>query len=112
MNVRIGFKLPVAATPGFNSLHDYCFRTMWQFSAAPEDPEDETVMEMNGTEELYPAVNSAMHAMGTDDHDSPQDAAHRLIQIAKALHSQEVVRIYTCEWETTCSDTEGECTSC
>ena len=28
----------------------------------------------------------------------------------KALDDQEVVMIETCKWETTCSDTEGECT--
>jgi len=30
----------------------------------------------------------------------------------KALYNQEVVRMETCEWETTCLDTERECTPC
>jgi hypothetical protein len=41
MNARIEFKLQVAATPGFHSLYDWCFQTMWLFSGAPEDSEDD-----------------------------------------------------------------------
>jgi hypothetical protein len=56
---------------------------MWLFSGAPEDPEDETVMEMHGADALYSAVKSLMHAIRTEDQDAQQDAAHRMIQIAK-----------------------------
>jgi len=56
---------------------------MWLFSGAPEDPEDETVMEMYGADALYSAVKSSMHAIRTVDQDAQQDAAHRMIQIAK-----------------------------
>jgi hypothetical protein len=63
MNARIGFKLQVTATPGFHSLYDWCFQTMWLFSGEPEDPEDETVMEMHGADALYSAVMSLMHVI-------------------------------------------------
>jgi hypothetical protein len=42
---------------------------MWLFSGAPEDSEDETVMEMHGAESLYSAVKSLMHAIRTEDQD-------------------------------------------
>ena len=67
INARIGFKLQVTATPEFHSLNDWCFQMMWLFSGAPEDPEDETVMEMHGTDTLYSVVNSLMHAIRTED---------------------------------------------
>jgi len=47
MNVRIGFKLRVPAMPGFHSLYYWCFQTMWLFSGAPDDPEDDSEMEMH-----------------------------------------------------------------
>jgi len=56
---------------------------MWLFSGAPEDAEDETLMEKHGAEALYSAVKSLMHAIRTEDQDAQQDAAHRMIQIAK-----------------------------
>jgi hypothetical protein len=40
INSRIGFKLPVTAMPGFHSLYDWCFQTMWLFSGAAADQED------------------------------------------------------------------------
>jgi len=83
MNAKIGLKLQVTATPGFNSLYDWCFQTMWLFSGGPEDPEDDTGMEKHGAETLYSAVKSLMHAMRTKDEEAQQDAAHRMIQIAK-----------------------------
>jgi hypothetical protein len=52
MNVKIGFKLQVTATPEFHSLYDWCFQTMWLFSGAPDDPEDDTVIERHGAEEI------------------------------------------------------------
>jgi len=82
-NARIGFKLQVTATPGFHSLYDWCYQAMWLFSGAPEDPEDETVMEMLSANALYSAVKSSMHAIRTEDQDAQQDAVHRMIQIAK-----------------------------
>jgi len=83
MNARIGFKLQVTATPGFHSLYDCCFQMMWLFSGAPDDPEDETLMEKHGTEALYSAVKSLMHAIRTEDQEAQQDGAHRMIQITK-----------------------------
>jgi len=83
MNARIGFKLQVTATPGFHSLYGWSFQTMWLFSGAPEDPEDETVMEMHRVDALYCAVKSLMHAIRTEHEEAQQDAAHRMIQIAK-----------------------------
>ena len=50
MNKRIRFKLQVAATPGFYSLYDWCYQTMWQFSGAPADPVYDSVMEKNCAE--------------------------------------------------------------
>jgi hypothetical protein len=82
-NARIGFKLQVTATPGFHSLYDWCYQAMWLFSGAPENPEDETVMEKHGADALYSAVKSLMHAIRTEDQEAQQDAAHRMIQIAK-----------------------------
>ena len=63
MNATIGFELQVTATLGFHSLHDWCFQTMWLFSGAPEDAEDDTVMEKHGAEALYSAVKSLTHAI-------------------------------------------------
>jgi len=56
---------------------------MWLFSGAPDNPEDETVKEKHGADVLYSAVKSLMHAIRTEDHEAQQDAAHRMIQIAK-----------------------------
>jgi len=82
MNAKIRFKLQVTATPGFHSLYDWCFQMMWLFSGAPDDPEDDTVMEKHGAEALYLAVKSLMHAIRTENEEARQDAAHRMIQIA------------------------------
>jgi len=82
-NARIGFKLQPTATPGFHSLYDWCYQMMWLFSGAPEDPEDETVMEKHGADTLYSTVKSLMHAIHTADEEGQQHAAHRMIQIAK-----------------------------
>jgi hypothetical protein len=84
MNARIGFKLQVTATPGFHSLYDWYYQMMWFFSGAPEDPEDETVMEKHSADALYSAVKSSMHAILTEDQDAQHDASHRMIQIAKS----------------------------
>jgi len=81
MNVKIGFKLQVTATPGFHSLYDWYFQMMWLFSGAPEDPEDDTVIKKHGAEALYTAVKSFMHAIRIKDKEAQQDAAHRMIQI-------------------------------
>jgi len=56
---------------------------MWLFSGAPEDQEDDTVMERHGAEALDSAVKSLMHAIRTEDEEAQQEAAHRMIQIAK-----------------------------
>jgi hypothetical protein len=80
---RIGFKLPVTATPGFHPLYDWCDQVMWLFSGAPVDPEDKTVMEMPSAHALYSAVKSLMPTIWTGDLDAQQNAAHRMIQIAK-----------------------------
>jgi len=56
---------------------------MLLFSGAPEDPEDDTVMEMHGADAVNSAVNSLMHAIRTEDPDVQQDAAHWMFQIVK-----------------------------
>jgi hypothetical protein len=83
MNARFGFKLQVTATPGFHSLYDWGFQTMWLFSGAPDKPEDETLMEKHGAKALYSAVKSLMHAIRTEDQDAQQNAAHQMIESAK-----------------------------
>jgi len=83
MNARIGFKLQVTATPGFHSLYDWCYQTMWLFSGAPEAWEYDTVTEKHGAEALYSTVKSLMHAIRTEDEEAEQDVAHPMIQIAK-----------------------------
>jgi len=83
MNAKIGFTLQVTATPGFHSLYDWCFQTMWLLPGASEDPEDDTVMDKHGAEALYSAVMSLMHAIRMKDEETQQDAAHWMIQIAK-----------------------------
>ena len=83
MNAKIGFKLQVTATPGFHSLNDWYYQTMSLFSGAPEDPEDDMVMEQHGADALYSAVKSVMHAIRTEDEEAQQDVAHRMIQITK-----------------------------
>jgi hypothetical protein len=52
---------------------------MWVFSGAPEDPDDETVMETHGADALNSTVKSLMHAIRTEDEDAQHDAAHRMI---------------------------------
>jgi len=52
-------------------------------SGAPEDPEDDTVMEKQGAEAMYSAVKSVMHPIQTKDEETQQDVPHRMIQIAK-----------------------------
>jgi len=82
-NARIGCKLQVTTTPGFHSLYDWCYQTMWLLSGAPEDPENETVMEMHSADALYSTVKCLMHGIWTEDQDAQQDAAHRMIKTAK-----------------------------
>jgi hypothetical protein len=43
---------------------------MWLFSGAPEDPEDETVMEVHGADAQNSAVKSLMHTIRTEGQDS------------------------------------------
>jgi len=81
-NERIRFKLQVTAMPGFYSLYNWCYQTMSLVSGAPEDPENDTAMEKHCADALNSAVKSLMHAIWTEDHDTQQDAAHRMIQIA------------------------------
>jgi len=82
MNTKIGFKFQVTATLGLNSLYNWCYQTMWLFSGALDDPEDNTVGEEHVAEELYSAVKSLMHAIWTEKKETQQNAAHRMIQMA------------------------------
>jgi hypothetical protein len=63
MKVRIGFNLQVTATPGFHSLYDWCFQTMWLCSGVPDNPEYNTGIEKYGAEALFSAVRSLIHAI-------------------------------------------------
>ena len=81
MNAKIGFPLQVIATPGFYSLYAWCYQTMRLVSGAPDDPEDDTVMQMRGADGLNSAVKSLMHSIRTDDKEAEQDEADQMIQI-------------------------------
>jgi len=83
MNGRIQIIHQVTATPGFHSLQDYWSQTMWLCSGVPEDPEDHTGIEKHGTESLYSAVQSLMHATRNENWDAQQDVTHRMMHIAK-----------------------------
>jgi len=83
MNAKIGFKLQVTATLEFQSLHNWCYQLMWLFSSAPDDPEDDTVIEKHCAEGLYSAVQSLMYALRTEDEEAQQNGAHPIIQSAK-----------------------------
>jgi len=83
MNARIGLKFQVTATLGSHSPYHWCHQTMWLFSDAPEDHENDSVMEMPHAEALYSAAKSMLHAISTEDEDAQQDAMHQMIQIAK-----------------------------
>jgi len=52
-------------------------------SGAPEDPQDDTVMEKHGAKALDSAVRCFMHVIRTEDEHAEQDAAHQMFQIAK-----------------------------
>jgi hypothetical protein len=82
MNAKIGFKLQVTATPRFHSLYVWCDLKIWLFSGAPDDPEDETVMDMHGADALGSAVKSLTHAIWTEDRKAQEDVAHWMIQIS------------------------------
>jgi hypothetical protein len=48
INARFGLEHQVTATPGFHSPYDWYFQTMWLISDAPEDSDDDTIMENRG----------------------------------------------------------------
>jgi len=52
------------------------------FSGAPEDSEDDAVIEKHSTRALYTAVKSLIHAIQTKIEDVQYDAAHQMIHIA------------------------------
>ena len=81
-HARIGLKPQVTTTAGSHSLYDWSYQTMWLFSDVPEDPGNETVMEMRGADALYSAVKCLMHAIQTEDQEAQQNVAHRMIQPA------------------------------
>jgi len=56
---------------------------MWLFSGAPDDLEDETVMQKHSADALHSAVKSLVHAISTEDEDAQQAAAHQILQFAK-----------------------------
>jgi hypothetical protein len=65
MTAKFEFTLPVTAIRGFDSLYGCCYQTMWLFSSAPDNPEDDMVIENHGADALYSAVKSLMHAIQT-----------------------------------------------
>jgi hypothetical protein len=78
---RIAFNLEAVAVSHFHSLNDWGFESMWLYSSAPEDPEDDTVTNKHGADALYSEGNSFIHTIRNEDKESEQDAAHWMIQI-------------------------------
>jgi hypothetical protein len=83
MKNSIGFKLQVIATPGFHSLYDLGFGTVWLYSGASDDPDNDTVIEKHSAEAFHSAVKSLMNAIWSKHDEAQQDVAHRMIQTAK-----------------------------
>jgi hypothetical protein len=82
-NAKIGFKLQVTGIPGFHSLYDCGYLTVSLFSGESEDPADDTVMEQQGADAFYSAVDSLMHTIRTEDEEAQPDAAQWMNQIAQ-----------------------------
>jgi hypothetical protein len=53
------------------------------FLGVPADAENETVMAIQDTEELYSTVKCLMHDIRATGHNAKQYGAHWMIQIAK-----------------------------
>jgi len=83
INAKIGFKLQVTATPEFQLLYNWYYQMMWLISAL-DNPEDYTVIKKHGADALFSAVKSLIHAIRTADEEAQQNAAHRIIRIAKS----------------------------
>jgi len=69
----------------FYSLYDWCYQMIWVFSGAPENTENNTMMENNGAETVYCAARGLMQAIWTEDAEAQHDAAHQMIQNGKRL---------------------------
>jgi len=69
-----------------DSIHSMTgfFQTVWLFSGAPEDLEDDTGMKKHSVLALYSTVKSLMQAIRADNQDAQHDATHRTILIGKA----------------------------
>lgn len=50
-------------------------------SAAPDGPNDDSIIQYNADKVLYSSANSGMHAICIEDNEAQQDAAHRIINI-------------------------------
>jgi len=83
MKARIGFKIQVAAKPGFHWLYDRCHQTIWLFSGERDHPEDGSARAVHGAEALYSAVKRQMYAIWTEYQEAQQDEAHRMLHSAK-----------------------------
>jgi len=83
MKGRIGFEPWVTAMLGCHWVSDWGYRTMWLCSGAPGDPEDDTGIEKHDAEVLHSAVRSVMHAIQTEDEQTPHDMAHYRFPNAK-----------------------------
>jgi len=68
MNVKIRFKLQVTARPELHSLDDWSYQMMWLFSDAPEDPQDDSVMDKHSANTEYSAAKSLMNTIRTEEH--------------------------------------------
>jgi len=85
IKLSIGLKCQVTANKKLCSLFGCKYGTVWLFSAAPGNGEDDTVMEKKCTEALYSAMKSLVHAIQTEDTAAQQDTAHYMIPFANSL---------------------------
>jgi hypothetical protein len=82
MKVRIAFKVQVTDTPGFHSLYDWCHQMMWLLSGVLEDPDNNTVMELQVPKSFESSVKRFIHAIQTEVEETKLNAAHPMIWIA------------------------------
>jgi hypothetical protein len=66
-------------------LNDWVNQTIWLFSGTRICPEDNTLMELHGTEALQVAVHSLTQGIRSDNDKAQKAASEQIIRIAKPL---------------------------
>jgi len=79
INARIPFNLQVKAIPGYQSLFDCCYWTIWVISGESNHPENNTIMEKHCAVAWYSTVQRLMHAICIEGNDAQQGAMHWMI---------------------------------